>query len=175
MENLTVVSPFTNITRIEYQGQLVLTTAQLAQFYETTHETIWQNFRRNQDRFVEEKHMFTLHGLELRNFRVEMEKLYLTDCQVQISPMARTFYLWTRRGAARHAKMLTTDRAWEVFEMLEDAYFNPPKPQKKSQHVLALELQRARELRRLADRTDDPNERERLIDEATKILSSSPR
>ncbi|KAA9920381.1 hypothetical protein, partial [Escherichia coli] len=32
--------------------------------------------------------------------------------------------LWTERGAARHAKMLETDQAWEVFEKLEDSYFN---------------------------------------------------
>jgi hypothetical protein len=31
--------------------------------------------------------------------------------------------LWTERGAARHAKILDTDQAWEVFERLEDAYF----------------------------------------------------
>ena len=32
--------------------------------------------------------------------------------------------LWTVRGAARHAKMLETDMAWDVFEMLEDSYFS---------------------------------------------------
>jgi hypothetical protein len=34
----------------------------------------------------------------------------------------------TERGAARHAKMLDTDQAWEVFERLEDAYFRPAAP-----------------------------------------------
>ena len=29
-----------------------------------------------------------------------------------------------QRGAARHAKMLDTDQAWEVFEQLEDCYFH---------------------------------------------------
>ncbi len=32
-------------------------------------------------------------------------------------------YLWTQKGAARHAKMLTTDRAWDVWEELETSYF----------------------------------------------------
>ncbi len=40
-----------------------------------------------------------------------------------MSVMTRTLYLWTRRGAMRHAKMLNTDKAWDVFEMLEDSYF----------------------------------------------------
>lgn len=175
MENLTVASPFTNITRIEYQGQLVLTTAQLAQFYECNEHQIRQNFANNSDRFAEEKHMFTLRGLELRNFKRSFAENYPVGTLVDNIYSAPVLRLWTRRGAARHAKMLSTDMAWDVFERLEDAYFNPPKPQKKSQHVLALELQRARELRRLADRTDDPNERERLLGEATKILTSSLR
>lgn len=32
-------------------------------------------------------------------------------------------YLWTDRGAARHAKILETDEIWEVYEELEDTYF----------------------------------------------------
>ncbi|HHN9115727.1 TPA: ORF6N domain-containing protein, partial [Escherichia coli] len=43
---------------------------------------------------------------------------------LQISPKARSLILWTERGAARHAKMLETDQAWEVFEKLEDCYFS---------------------------------------------------
>lgn len=43
---------------------------------------------------------------------------------MKISPKTRTLILWTERGAARHAKMLETDQAWEVFEKLEDSYFN---------------------------------------------------
>ncbi|EOV7311415.1 Rha family transcriptional regulator [Escherichia coli] len=37
---------------------------------------------------------------------------------------ARSLILWTERGAARHAKMLETDQAWDVFERLEDCYFS---------------------------------------------------
>ncbi|EPT6592756.1 phage antirepressor Ant, partial [Escherichia coli] len=43
---------------------------------------------------------------------------------LQISPKARSLILWTERGAARHAKMLETDQAWDVFEKLEDCYFS---------------------------------------------------
>lgn len=37
-------------------------------------------------------------------------------------------YLWTRRGASRHCKILGTDKAWEQFDYLEDNYFDR-KPQ----------------------------------------------
>ncbi|OFV02204.1 hypothetical protein HMPREF3119_04190 [Morganella sp. HMSC11D09] len=40
-----------------------------------------------------------------------------------VNKMASHLILWTERGAARHAKMLDTDRAWDVFEILEDNYF----------------------------------------------------
>lgn len=110
-----------NIKRVEYRDQLVLTTAQLAEFYETTAENLRVNFSYAQknSRFVEDKHYFKVEGDELENLRVRIS-------YPQISPMTRTLYLWTKRGAARHAKMLNTDRAWEVFEALEDNYFNRP-------------------------------------------------
>lgn len=38
---------------------------------------------------------------------------------------ASALYLWTRRGAARHSKMLGTDQAWDMFDSLEENYFNP--------------------------------------------------
>lgn len=163
------VNPMDNITRIEYQGQFVLTTAQLAEFYECSQQQIRQNFANNSDRFVEEKHMFTLRGLELRNFKRDLEKNYPVGTLVDNFSSAPVLRLWTKRGAAHHAKMLSTDRAWEVFEMLEDAYFARPARQ-KSQRAIALELQRIRELRRFAAIVDDPLERDRLLDEATRLL-----
>ncbi|EGA8634781.1 hypothetical protein ABRM53_005331 [Escherichia coli] len=45
-----------------------------------------------------------------------------------MSPKARSLILWTERGAARHAKMLETDQAWDVFEKLEDCYFSQKDP-----------------------------------------------
>ncbi|EOV4290520.1 P22AR C-terminal domain-containing protein, partial [Escherichia coli] len=46
---------------------------------------------------------------------------------VKIARNVRSLILWTERGAARHAKMLETDQAWEVFEKLEDCYFSQGK------------------------------------------------
>lgn len=43
---------------------------------------------------------------------------------MKIARNVRSLILWTERGAARHAKMLETDQAWDVFEKLEDCYFS---------------------------------------------------
>jgi len=70
--------------------------------------------------------MRTGEGEELREL-----KSTLTDFQV-VSPNARSLMLWTEKGAARHAKILDTEQAWEVFEQLEDCYFNKKEASKSS-------------------------------------------
>ncbi|EJV7445139.1 ORF6N domain-containing protein [Escherichia coli] len=95
----------------------VITTELLAQLYGTEAIRIQQNHKRNSDRFVEGKHFFKVVGEELKNLRLSLR-------ESQISPKTRSLILWTERGAARHAKMLETDQAWEVFEKLEDCYFS---------------------------------------------------
>ncbi|EFK6854709.1 ORF6N domain-containing protein [Escherichia sp. 20412-1] len=101
----------------------VITTELLAQLYGTEILNIQVNFTRNKERFVEGKHFFKAAGEELKNLRLTLSK-----SQKTISPKTRTLILWTERGAARHAKMLETDRAWEVFEKLEDCYFSRKQP-----------------------------------------------
>lgn len=131
MENFKTPVP------VEWQNQRVLTTAQLAEYYECDVNNIKKNFNKNKDRFVAGKHYFKLEGDVLKSFRsnlqfdeINSQNLHVTEGDLQnlhsesndlqISPKTRTLYLWTERGAARHAKMLSTDKAWEVFELLED-------------------------------------------------------
>lgn len=114
----------------------VITTELLAQLYGTEPVRIRQNHHENKERFVEGKHFFKIVGDELNNLRVA-----LNYSQNSISPKTRSLLLWTERGAARHAKMLETDQAWEVFEKLEDCYFNqkintPPQIPKHSKVLL---------------------------------------
>ncbi|EEZ4408324.1 TPA: ORF6N domain-containing protein [Escherichia coli] len=97
----------------------VITTELLAQLYDTEILNIQVNFTRNKERFVEGKHFFKAVGEELKNLRLTLSK-----SQNPISPKTRSLILWTERGAARHAKMLETDQAWDVFEKLEDCYFS---------------------------------------------------
>ena len=40
--------------------------------------------------------------------------------------------LWTERGAARNAKMLNSDRAWDVFELLEETFFRVVRKESES-------------------------------------------
>ena len=103
---------------VEYRTERVLTTEQLAQAYECEPNNIKKNFNSNKEHFEEGRHYYKVEGDALNDLRV-------TFSDLQISPKTRCLYLWTRRGASRHSKMLGTDRAWEVFDALEESYFNP--------------------------------------------------
>lgn len=113
-----------NLSLITHNQAVVITTELLAKLYDTEALNIQVNFARNKDRFVEGKHFFKVVGDGLKNLRLTLSK---SQNEVQISPKTRSLILWTERGAARHAKMLETDQAWEVFEKLEDCYFNQKK------------------------------------------------
>ncbi|EFA5491390.1 ORF6N domain-containing protein [Escherichia coli] len=110
-----------NLSPITHNQIPVITTELLAHLYGADVNSIQQNHKRNSVRFIEGKHFFKVMGEELKNLR-------LTVSQLQISPKTRSLILWTERGAARHAKMLETDQAWEVFEKLEDCYFSHKQP-----------------------------------------------
>ncbi|NIA80882.1 ORF6N domain-containing protein, partial [Providencia rettgeri] len=112
MSTLTVQ----NLPPVQHNGFRVITTELLANVYETEINNIQQNFKRNKKRFIEGKHYFKVVGDALNNLR-------LTVSHLQISAKVRSLILWTERGAARHAKILDTDNAWDVFEALEDFYF----------------------------------------------------
>lgn len=113
-----------SLSVITYLQQPVVTTELLAQLYGTEANNITKNFCVNSDRFVAGKHFFKLEGEALREF-----KHYITKSNVvEIPRQTRHFILWTERGAARHAKMLDTEQAWEVFEKLEDCYFSVKPP-----------------------------------------------
>ncbi|WP_346868074.1 ORF6N domain-containing protein [Clostridium sp. UBA1353] len=101
---------------MELKKQRIMTTEILAEQYGTYTERIRQNYLRNEKRFVEGKHYYKLVGDELRSFKAE----YLNDTNLKF---AKELLLWTEKGAARHAKILDTDEAWEVYEELEETYF----------------------------------------------------
>lgn len=106
---------------LEFNKQRIMTTKVLAEQFGTEDRRITENFSRNEERFKKGKHYILLQGEELREFK----RNYAESVSANINKL----YLWTDRGAARHAKILDTDEAWEVYEELEDNYFNPKKQQ----------------------------------------------
>lgn len=104
---------------IELHNQRLLTTEQLADFYGTTVDRIKQGFNRNKDKFIEGKHFYRLEGQELREFKDRVSNSYL------VGKNANSLILYTKQGAGRHSKILNTDRAWDMFDELEENYFNP--------------------------------------------------
>lgn len=121
MSNIAQIND-THVSIVNFKSIPVVTTAMLADFYVTDTDNIKQNFSRNKARFVEGKHFFKIVGEELKKFVGDLKSL--SNSTIQISPKVRNLILWTERGAARHAKMLDTDQAWDVFEQLEDCYFH---------------------------------------------------
>ena len=119
MRYMTVAN--VDVAIIEHKGQRVLTTEQVSDVYECEPVQIQQNYANNKDRFEEGKHYFKLEGEELRRFKAS-----ITDSKFssQLNHV-RALMLWTKQGASRHCKMLGTDRAWDMFDCLEENYFNP--------------------------------------------------
>lgn len=106
------------LSTITHQNAPVITTDLLAQLYGADVKHIQNNYLRNTERFSLGKHYFKLEGAALKELK---DKPSLRGL---VATRAKHLILWTERGAARHAKMLETDQAWEVFEKLEDCYFN---------------------------------------------------
>ncbi len=108
-----------SLPQLVYKSLPVVTTEALAYAYEVEVRQIRQNFANNKERFVDGKHYFQLSGNDLREFKNCVENF---DA-VPFGRRTPTLTLWTERGAARNAKMLNSDRAWDVFELLEETFF----------------------------------------------------
>lgn len=136
---------------IEWKGKVVITTAQLAEVYGTTAKNISNNFKRNVERFEEGKHYYVLQGKELKEFM-------MLSSERGLPPSTPIAYLWTRRGASRHCKILGTDKAWEQFDYLEDNYFErksiPQLPQTPME-ILTLHYEAIKQVDRKVDTLED--------------------
>lgn len=108
-----------NLPIVELNNQRILTTEQLAEFYGATPKNIRDNFSNNKDKFIEGKHYYRLEGEELKRFKKDTENFGIVGNRVN------QLILYTKQGASRHSKMLGTDKAWDMFDELEENYFNP--------------------------------------------------
>lgn len=93
----------------------------------------------------------------------------LKNFQTVVPPRTSTLYLWTKRGCARHCKSVGTDKAWEVFELLEDTYFNLVVDRDKPL-VSVNDFRRGRELAKLAQSAQDPYTKKRLVAKAANLI-----
>lgn len=168
MQNLIATNPTENITRIEYHGQLVLTTAQLAEFLSTpdkpvTVQNLSANFKNNESRFISGKHYFKVEGDELDILRSK-------NFGLQIPTKTRVLYLWTKRGVARHCKSVGTETAWDVFELLEDAYFNKATVEHDTPLDSVTDFERGKALAPFAQAARDPYTKKRLVAKAANLI-----
>jgi len=138
---------------VTWNGQTVITTAQLAEVYGATTNNIKDNFSRNKDRFTEGKHYIVLTGQTLKEFKNQAAESDL------VAKNTSQLYLWTRRGASRHCKILGTDKAWEQFDYLEENYFD--KQEQKQVHPLTLQQQ----IQTIAKGTDELYQRVGTLEE----------
>lgn len=120
MKNEIVKINNLDVAVIEWNGERVITTTQLAGVYETDVNNIQMNYANNKERFKEGIHYFYLDGEVLRIFKKSLPNEIGEPLK-----FIPKLYLWTHRGASRHCKILDTEKAWEQFDNLEDAYFNP--------------------------------------------------
>ncbi|WFB57513.1 ORF6N domain-containing protein [Paenibacillus sp. BR1-192] len=102
---------------VDYSGQRVLMTSQLAQSYGTDERRISENYNRNKERYKVGKHFFFVHGDELKSFKEAYPQI------AENLKFAPSLILWTEKGAWLQAKSLNTDQAWEAYETLVDDYY----------------------------------------------------
>ena len=145
------------LTVLEHNSIRVMTTEQLAEAYGCRAIHIQQNFKNNRERFIAGKHYFKLEGADLKGFKNSLENI-----ESVVGSRAPSLILWTKRGAARHSKMLGTERAWDVFDELEESYFNPMKNMTPEEFLLCSAqrmVEQARAIKAANARIDKVDER----------------
>lgn len=156
-----------DLNRIEWNGEPVLTTAQLAFKFECNVKNLRMNFKNNENRFVEGKHFYKLEGDALKQFKID------TNDEAKsfgVAPSVNVLYLWTQRGAARHAKMLNNDTAWEIYELLEDTYFKQAEKKDAVTGEVVSDFQRGVELGKLAPHAKDPLAKATIVAKAANLI-----
>ncbi|EMF0078845.1 ORF6N domain-containing protein [Enterococcus hirae] len=157
---------------IELHNQRLLTTEQLAEFYEVTSKNIRDNFQNNREKFIEGKHFYRLAGTELKAFKNYTENIGIVGSRVN------QLYLWTKRGASRHSKMLGTDKAWDMFDELEENYFSmreqikiPSSPRELAKLALAANEETNQRLDNIEEQVSDLKENQPLPQGDYNIIS----
>lgn len=112
-----------NLVPVEWNAQLVLTSAQVAKGLGCSFDTIRMNYKNHRELYVEGVHYYKLTGEALRTFRSHVNNIYAPTSPYHISKYASNLYLWTYQGVVRHSKLIDTPEAWKMFDELERVYF----------------------------------------------------
>ncbi|MEG0258437.1 MAG: ORF6N domain-containing protein [Lysinibacillus sp.] len=120
------------LTTIEHDGLRVLTTAQLADPFQTSAKVLTRNFQRNNERYEAGVHYFALAGDALKQFKAMRQD----DVSLKYVSI---LYLWTEKGAWLHAKSLNNDSAWQAYRMLIDTYYEMTKQVDQQQLLISHE------------------------------------
>lgn len=105
------------LQKLDHNGIKVLTSKQLAECYETETNNLKNNFKNHKNRFIENEDYYKLEKEELKQFKNLVNDIDLVD---KHSPI---LYLWAEQGCLKHAKILDTDKAWQVYNLLIETYF----------------------------------------------------
>lgn len=101
---------------VEHSNMRVLTTSQLAKAFGTDAKIITRNFQRNQERYTSGIHYISLSGEELKQFKAERQN----DASLKY---VSVLSLWSEQGALMLAKSLSSERAWQAYQMLVNTYY----------------------------------------------------
>ena len=93
------------LTPVKFDGEIVITTKLLAQVYECEEANISNNFKRNENKFIEGKHYYKLTGKELKEF-----KRVLVKNEDPSMLRINCLYLWTKLGSLQHFNTLTNKK-----------------------------------------------------------------
>lgn len=102
---------------VAYMGKPVMTTEMMAAAFGATAKNVLDNFQNNTTRFDDGRTHFRLSGSDLKALKDSPDFIGV------VPKNAPSLILWTQRGVSRHAKILDTDEAWQVYEQLEETYF----------------------------------------------------
>jgi len=112
--NAIVTIAGTDLTKIEYRGQQVVTLAMIDKVHGRVDGTAGRTFRENRSRFVEGDDFIEVDQPD------EIRRLGFTRPQGGTPALV---LLITRRGYLKITKSLNDDRAWEVFDEMVERYF----------------------------------------------------
>lgn len=101
---------------IEWKGQRVITTEEMAIHHEIPTFRLNEKFRRNKKYFKESVDYFVIRKQDISESQTEILKLFVVNNMTEI-------FLFTESGYLRFVKTINDDKAWHIYGQLIDAYF----------------------------------------------------